>query len=376
MNNGLYVHIPFCRAKCDYCSFYSVPLGEDLRNSGLMKSYVAALINEIESRSDGVPVDTIFIGGGSPSYLEPDDIRMIFTSLRKSYPILPDAEITVEINPSDLNDEMISALISCGVNRFSLGVQTVNRELYGAIGRKGGFCDKALLDRYFAIPGVQHCVDIIGGLPLQTAAMLLDELETITAYSPDHISLYMLTLEDGSPLSRRFIPDDAFDNAQKEDLASGIHFLRSRGYEHYEISNFALPGRRSRHNMKYWTFQPYYGFGAGAHSFTGGQRFSNKPDIFTYMSGSLPVYDRNGSNLRMAEYIMTSLRLSEGFSTDGFAEFFGEMMPDSVWESAIKLSREGSVIMTEEGRGYRIAVSEKSFFFTDTVIFSMVESLL
>jgi oxygen-independent coproporphyrinogen-3 oxidase len=378
VSTGVYIHIPFCRAKCDYCGFYSVPLPANLEKTALVDGYVRSLCSEIEARSGLVSgqVDTIFFGGGSPSYLDADQFSSVFETVKRSFSIADDAEITVEINPSDLERDIIPMLCSSGVNRLSMGVQTLDRDLYAAIGRKGGFCDDRTLERYFSIPGVQHCADIIGGLPAQTPQMLLRDLEQICSYKPDHLSLYLLTLEDGSPLSRRLVPDERFDLAQKESLDAGIRFLVARGYEHYEVSNFALPLRRSRHNMKYWTFQPYIGFGAGAHSFIGGERAANKADVFAYMSGADSETDRNTPALRMAEYIMTSLRLSEGFSTDQFKMLFGEGLPDAVWEAVFRLSKEGRVNLCAEGDSYRISICDESFFFSDSVIFSMVEPLL
>lgn len=375
---GIYIHIPFCRAKCDYCGFYSLPEDGTLRN-GLVPRYVAALVGEIERRNGpaGDGVDTVFFGGGSPSYLEPDQLAPVFDALRRSFTIDADAEITVEINPSDLGRGIIPFLADSGVNRFSMGVQTLNPELYARIGRKGGFCTAELLDRYFSIPGVQHCVDIIGGLPGQTPEMLRDELDAILGYRPDHVSLYMLTLEEGSLLERRFRPDEGFDHAQREALAEGISVLKSRGYEHYEVSNFALPGRRSRHNMKYWNFEPYIGFGAGAHSFIGGERTANPSDVAAYIGGAPAVRDEKDSpGTRMAEFLMTSLRLREGFSTARFEQLFDQALPSDVEKRVHELSQKGSVLVRREGDFLRIAVSDGSFFFSDSVIFTMVEPLL
>lgn len=378
IKNGIYIHIPFCRAKCDYCAFYSVPLAGELEKKGLMAAYSSALIREIESRAPSVrgASDTVFFGGGSPGYLEPAELESVFGALRRSFSIDSDAEITIELNPSDLGGDVPGLLPSLGVNRCTLGVQTLDRTLYEAIGRKGGFCDRALLDSYFSLPGVQHCIDIIGGLPGQTPGMLCRDLETVLSYRPEHVSLYLLTLEENTPLPRRIVADEEFDRIQKETLSAGISFLEQGGYGHYEISNFALPGRRSRHNMKYWTFQPYIGFGAGAHSFIGGERQSNPADIFSYLSGAQPEKDRSGVPLRMAEFIMTSLRLGEGFTTDAFRSFFGCALPDGVMEAALKLSRSGDIVLEDFGGGFRVFISPSAFFFSDSVIFSMVESLL
>ena len=375
---GIYFHIPFCRSKCDYCGFYSVP-AEGGDGKALVRRYIPVLLDEIERRKGEVSgsVDTVFFGGGSPSFLDPADLTPVFDALRSSFVIDADAEITVEINPSDLRRDIIPFLSDSGVNRFSMGVQTLDRELYARIGRKGGFCTPELLDRYFSIPGVQHCVDIIGGLPGQTPAMLRSELETILPYRPEHISLYMLTLEEGSPLERRFRPDDGFDHEQKAVIAEGIGVLDSRGYEHYEVSNFALPGRRSRHNMKYWTFEPYLGIGAGAHSFICGERTSNPADVEAYVGGAPAVKDeRNSRETRMAEFLMTSLRLREGFSTARFEELFGGPLPAAVGVRVKELSAKGSVLVSREGDFLRIAVSDEGFFFSDSVIYSMVEPLL
>ena len=358
--------------------FYSIPLRGERERKELMASYTSSLIREISERSlmiDG-ETDTIFFGGGSPGYLGAAEIASIFSALRQSFVIDGDAEITVELNPSDLASDIPGLLPSFGVNRFTLGVQTLDRGLYETIGRKGGFCDRALLDSYFSLSGVQHCADIIGGLPGQTPEMLCRDLETICSYRPDHVSLYLLTLEENTPLPRRIVADDTFDLMQKETFSAGCAFLEQAGYEHYETSNFALPGHRSRHNMKYWTFQPYIGFGAGAHSFVGGERQSNRADIFAYMAGAQPENDRSGVNVRMAEFIMTSLRLSEGFTTDSFRAFFGCDLPDKVWAAALKLSHRGDIVLNDSGACVTISISRSAFFFSDSVIFSMIESLL
>ncbi len=373
MSCGIYIHIPFCRNKCDYCSFYSIPI----QNSDIVELYVYKLLQEIDYISGihgRVDADTIYFGGGTPSILNPGQIAMILERIYRRFTIGSDPEITIEMNPDDLLPEKLHGFTSAGVNRITLGVQSLNTGMRTAIGRRGKYVSKEELDLFFSNGGYTRCIDIMAGLPEQNESQLVDDLVTLTSYKPEHISLYLLSVDDDTPLGARFHPDEAFDNLQADLWGKAMDFLSERGYIHYEISNYALPGFESRHNSKYWDFTPFFGLGSGAHSFAQGKRYSNRLQVADYIKSSefLYEYDALTPNSTIVEFFMTTLRRMKGFSIEEFHLITGVPFPESVVSNLNSLIQEGMIEITNG----RYHLSRKGLYYTDSIIYRLTEQFL
>ena len=322
---GLYIHIPFCKSKCIYCDFYSLPRAEDR-----MDRYVSALcrqLAEIAQRTTAHTVDSVYLGGGTPSYLGEKRLRRILKTVKKHYHLSRDAEITLEANPDSAGDwRALRSLRRAGMNRLSLGVQSADDGMLRALGRPHTFAqaeEAAAAARRARIRNLS--LDLIYGLPGQDLAGWKDTLERAAALEPEHLSCYGLKVEEGTPLwdmqEKMDLPDD---DAQADMYLWTVERLGALGYEQYEISNFARPGRASRHNMKYWTLCEYAGFGPGAHSDLGDVRYAYLRSLDTYCAGVeagvsvLESSEHIPSRERDIEYVMLGLRLTQGISRQEF----------------------------------------------------------
>mgnify|MGYP001150757629 FL=1 len=322
---GLYIHIPFCKSKCIYCDFYSLPRAEDR-----MDRYVSALcrqLAEIAQRTTAHTVDSVYLGGGTPSYLGEKRLRRILKTVKKHYHLSRDAEITLEANPDSAGDwRALRSLRRAGMNRLSLGVQSADDGLLRTLGRPHTFAqaeEAAAAARRARIRNLS--LDLIYGLPGQDLAGWKDTLERAAALEPEHLSCYGLKVEEGTPLwdmqEKMDLPDD---DAQADMYLWTVERLGALGYEQYEISNFARPGRASRHNMKYWTLCEYAGFGPGAHSDLGDVRYAYLRSLDTYCAGVeagvsvLESSEHIPSRERDIEYVMLGLRLTQGISRQEF----------------------------------------------------------
>ena len=322
---GLYIHIPFCKSKCIYCDFYSLPRAEDR-----MDRYVSALcrqLAEIAQRTTAHTVDSVYLGGGTPSYLGEKRLRRILKTVKKHYHLSRDAEITLEANPDSAGDwRALRSLRRAGMNRLSLGVQSADDGLLRTLGRPHTFAqaeEAAAAARRARIRNLS--LDLIYGLPGQDLSGWKDTLERAAALEPEHLSCYGLKVEEGTPLwdmqEKMDLPDD---DAQADMYLWTVERLGALGYEQYEISNFARPGRASRHNMKYWTLCEYAGFGPGAHSDLGDVRYAYLRSLDTYCAGVeagvsvLESSEHIPSRERDIEYVMLGLRLSQGISRQEF----------------------------------------------------------
>ena len=282
---GLYVHIPYCVRKCNYCDFCSLPTG----NSGVPDEYVSRLCDEIESYSDKVrvPLDTVYFGGGTPSLLSEIQMAQIFATIRDTFEISENAEITFECNPGTLMRDKAEAFKVLGFNRVSLGLQSIHEKEMKKLGRIHTY--EQFLSCYHALRDVGFdniSVDLMYGIPYQTKETFIDSVSTLVALSPEHISAYGLILEEGTPFfDEDDLPiPDVDDECDMYDAVRAI--LAEAGYEHYEISNYARQGRRSRHNSLYWHLGEYIGVGAAAHSFFGGKRYFNTDSVEEYINGA------------------------------------------------------------------------------------------
>ena len=313
---GLYIHIPFCKAKCIYCDFYSLPRAE-----GQMDAYVSALTAQLATwreHTADCTVDTVYFGGGTPSYLGPDRLCRLLDAVFQSYRVAPGAEITLETNPDSAQDiSALRQLHNAGFDRLSLGMQSADDAELRRIGRVHTHAQTVRAVENARAAGFDNLsLDLIYGLPGQTMTRWQANLDAALALAPEHLSCYGLKVEEGTPLFARrerfTLPDD---DAQADMYLSAVGLLARRGYEQYEISNFCRPGRASRHNSRYWTLAEYLGFGPGAHSDFGGERFALAHDLAVYSECSAP-----SARERETERVMLALRTTRGVAADTLPE--------------------------------------------------------
>ncbi|HEV2616899.1 MAG TPA: radical SAM family heme chaperone HemW [Candidatus Acidoferrales bacterium] len=284
---GIYVQVPFCQTKCTYCNFHT-----GVVSPGLYRPYVEAVCREITQSRElrSVPVDTVYLGGGTPSLLEPAALALITNAIRRNYACHWD-EVTLEADPETITAEKAAAWLDAGINRISMGVQSFNDEELRAAGRMHRREDVYRATEFLRASGFQNIsMDLIAGLPHQTRATWESSVDALLALRPEHISIYLLEVDDGSRLGKEIIAGGnkygaasvPSDDAMADFYESACARLAAAGFEHYEISNWARPGRASKHNLKYWRRKPYIGFGAGAHSFNGHRRWANVHDPAAY----------------------------------------------------------------------------------------------
>ena len=325
---SIYIHIPFCVRKCAYCDFYSET------QLGLIPDYIKALEKEMTQRAvPDAPVDTVYMGGGTPSLLDIKQVELILGMIRDRVCVSPDAEITMEINPGTVDSGYLAGLTGAGVNRLSIGVQSFNDSKLVFLNRIHNADEAIRTIEYAGKAGFENIsIDLIYGVPGETRASWIKDLKKALETGVSHISAYMLTLEAGTPLAEqmkqgRFIPFDSDMMSLFFKMTS--RYLNQAGFEQYEISNFSKKRRyRSRHNSKYWALIPYMGFGAAAHSYDGTARSWNHKSIEKYMaglsSGLTGVEDQETLTLeqKLTEFIMLRLRTLEGIDLKEFQERF------------------------------------------------------
>ena len=320
---GLYIHIPFCLRKCAYCGFYSIT------DRSLIPAFRSALRREMALyRWWTVSFDTLYIGGGTPSILPEGDLEGLIADIRTAFTIATDAEITVEANPADITESLLASLRRSGVNRLNIGIQSFNDGILAFLGRRHNQkqAEEAIAAARRA--GIENIgIDLIYGVPGQSMDVWLSTLRAAVALTPDHLSCYQLTLEEGTPLAERcsrgevVLPEDA---VQADFFCNTSKFLEENSYLHYEVSNFARPGRESRHNGKYWNHTHYLGLGPAAHSFDGRRRWWNHRSVKTYRenlaAGKTPVIDSElltDEQLRL-EALFLGFRTRKGVDLEGY----------------------------------------------------------
>ena len=322
---GIYIHVPFCRSKCEYCDFYSVTTKED----GLMDAYLEAIcahIKESGTLAPGYKVDTIYFGGGTPSFFGADGMATILTTVRKSFDVTEDAEITFEANPDSVSDKLLRRLRGEGFNRVSLGIQCDDDEVLKKIGRPHNYAQAVAAVQRIRKAGFKNLsLDLIYGLPGQTRHGWRETLQHVLMLSPDHISCYGLKVEEGTPLYEYKdycnLPDD---DTQADMYLDAVEILRNRGYRQYEISNFCRKGQYSRHNLKYWRGGEYLGFGPSASSDFAGKRFTIVRSLPKYIEGIrtggqvLEEIQEVPQRERAGEYLMLRLRTSYGINREEY----------------------------------------------------------
>ena len=353
---GIYVHVPFCRSKCQYCDFYSLTCKDDKSIETYIRA-ICAHIKESGPLTPGYKVDTIYFGGGTPSFLGADALATILTTIRRVFDVDPNAEITLEANPDSLSDQLLRRVRAEGFNRISLGVQTDNDDLLKKLGRPHDYAQVVSAVQRVRKAGFKNLsLDLMYGLPGQTLLNWKDTLERVITLNPDHISCYALKVEENTPLyACKDILNIADDDTQAEMYLAGVEILRSHGFRQYEISNFARKGLYSRHNMKYWTGGEYLGFGPAASSDFGGRRFTIIRDLQGYVNGIktggaiLDEVDEVPLRERAGEYLMLRLRTISGINRYEYEHKF--LLPFDDIEAALERSRTmGYAMRSEEGR--------------------------
>ncbi len=369
MSMGIYIHIPFCASKCAYCDFYSLPAVSDAQR----ECYVHALIKQINS-SKGETVDSVFLGGGTPTMLKTEQLLRIISAIKSNFKLTPGCEFTVEANPATFDADKLTALRAAGVNRISLGIQSAQSNELSLIGRIHTFeqAQEAFnLTRSCGFDNIS--VDLMYGLPSQTKQSFLDTVKKITALSPEHISVYGLQLEENTPLCKNrksysFPSEDESISMYSE----AISLLKEHGYERYEISNFSKAGKECAHNLRYWSGGEYLGFGAGAYSYFDNKRFHIKSDINAFCTcedfSSLTVIDEEITEKdKTTEFIMLSLRLVRGFSEKELfkrthnASFYINRMEKFIQNSLMK-REQGRIFFTEQGFNVSNAILSEILF--------------
>ncbi|MBR4903782.1 MAG: radical SAM family heme chaperone HemW [Selenomonadaceae bacterium] len=350
----IYIHIPFCKKKCNYCAFNSKIGDEDEKNL-----YVDALIEEINLRGDDSFTDTIYMGGGTPTTLTLDQLDKIMLAVEENFTVDKRAEITIEANPATVNGNYLRGLQSLGFNRISLGVQTFDDELLKILGRihdsRAAVMTIELAKRFFN----NVSIDLMYGLPNQTLNNLNRDLNFIKALDVRHVSIYGLEIEAGTPFFELYNKNQL--NLPEENLCADMYdlitaTLPTLGYRRYEISNFAKENFESRHNVGYWTGKSYFGFGAGAHSFDGKLRTSNVCDVATYIKGNVPAIEEVVTRqAAMEEFCFLGLRMVEGISAQIFENKFGVKISDVFGEAINKNCRLGLLKVEDD----KISLTER-----------------
>ena len=383
----LYIHIPFCLKKCAYCDFLSAPAGEKER-----EEYVQILCEEIRTNAGKVEeyqVSSIFFGGGTPSLLTGDQFRMILDTVRDQYHISADAEISMEMNPGTVTDEKLKAYKDAGVNRLSIGLQSVHDEELRMLGRIHTYEEFLEAYRSARMCGFDNInIDLISAIPGQTAESWTETLRTVAALEPEHISAYSLIIEPGTLFYDRYgedagreeraesgcekrkganLPWPALptEEEEREMYHQTEQILVGAGYQRYEISNYAKPGYRCRHNCGYWRRVPYLGFGVGAATFFEGERYSNPEKMTEYRDNFEEKFSGEKLSLEdeMEEFMFLGLRMTEGISKTEFEEAFGTGI-EAVYGKPIRKLKGMHLIEEHEDR---IALTEQGIDVSNTV---------
>ena len=360
MNRGLYIHFPFCEKKCFYCDFYS------LADMSLKEDYINALVREIK-KYEKENIDTVFFGGGTPSLFSPLQLEKVMTAIFDTFNIDENAEITLEGNPMSASEaHKLSYFKSLGVNRLSLGVQSFSDTELKALGR-GHTREDALFSIKKAMEaGFDNIsIDLMLGIPYQDEKSLKESLSLALPLS--HISLYALSIEENTVFGRKekkgedlHLPEN-----DRELYLSSCQILEENGFEHYEISNFAKEGKRSRHNMKYWKAEEYIGIGASAHSYYKGERFSCPSSIKAFIEKAQKEDSyANTKKDRLEEFVMLSLRLSDGLDLNKL-----ETKPDI---SLIKELEKNNLLKLKDNK---ISLTNEGFYVSNSIIVKIMESL-
>lgn len=372
---GIYIHIPFCKTRCIYCDFYSTTRSE------LKERYIHALCRELEIRRQylqGEPIETIYFGGGTPSQLSGEDFQQVFDTIEKTYGMKQVQEITLEANPDDLTPQYVQMLANLPFNRISMGLQTFDEATLRLLNRRHTAAQ--------AITAIERCreagfrnisIDLIYGLPGETAERWEHDLTQAIALNPEHISAYHLIYEEGTPIYKMLQQHHVSEVDEESSVyffSSLIDRLTTAGYEHYEISNFCRPGYHSRHNTSYWQGIPYLGCGPSAHSFNRREREWNIASLNKYLNGiesGERAYETEilDTTTRYNECIITSIRTSQGLSLTKLKEEFGTELWQYCLNMAAPSIKNG---MLEEKEG-NLRLTRKGIFISDSIMSDLLK---
>lgn len=360
---GLYLHIPFCISKCRYCDFYSIP--EAARP--VPDKYVDALcehMHEYALQARDYAVTTVYIGGGTPSLLTPDQMKKVIKKLKSSFHLSTKCEISMEMNPKTADYTKLRAFRKLGINRLSIGIQSFDDADLSICGRAHNAADAVSVFTAARKAKFENIsFDLMYGIPGQTLQTVVNNINTAIHLEPEHISLYGLKVEEGTPFwfdrHELAFPDE---ETERSMYFTAVGLLEKAGYHQYEISNFARRGYSCRHNLKYWNCDEYLGFGPAAHSYFGGKRFSLKKDLNLYMdsfdpetSVDTPLVDEYIDipyPSRVAEYVMLRFRLTAGISLEAFRKKFGRDFEEMYLEKLAPYLKSGHVIRTPKGYAF------------------------
>ena len=352
---GIYVHIPFCRHKCSYCDFVSFPDKIDYA-----ESYMACLYKELKMRGEELKdyeFDTVYFGGGTPSYIPPKLILGAMKQIRNCFRLKKDAEITLELNPGTIGENKVETYLRAGINRFSIGLQTAIDEQLADLNRIHNARDYVYATKL--LKGQNFSTDVMLGLKNQTKEDVRKTIELAVLCGSKHISMYALTVEDGTPIYTDYLNGELPDSDEVSELYDyGRALLKEKGFERYEISNFAIPGYESKHNLNYWKRGEYIGVGISASSFMRGKRFTNTFDLDEYMkciiSGFYPAVtsEEVGEADAKFEFIMLALRTAKGVSLSECKEKFktsiGDDFPVALKKTLQYLELDGDYIRIKD----------------------------
>ena len=375
---GLYIHVPFCRSKCQYCDFYSLGGGMNHESMDLYLQAVLAHIKETAQRVVGYTVDTVYFGGGTPSFFGAQNLIRILTEIDRRFHLEPNAEITFEANPDSVTGQSLAKLRKAGFNRISIGVQCDEDAKLKALGRPHTYKQAQMAVAQARRAGFDNVsVDLMFGLPNQNREQWMATLRNVMELKPDHISCYGLKVEPNTPLweykEGANLPDD---DMQADMYFYAVETLESFGFHQYEISNFALPGKECLHNLKYWTGQPYIGFGPAAASDFGGKRFTAEANLDRYITGvmeqttilseceTLPQRERAG------EYLMLRLRTAHGIEENEYVHTY--LLPFAPLEEL--LHKFAQMDLAEQQENGRWRLTPKGFMVSNSIILELLEA--
>ncbi|MDD3364655.1 MAG: radical SAM family heme chaperone HemW [Syntrophomonas sp.] len=369
---GIYIHIPFCLHKCEYCDFYSLPITDPV----ILENYTRSVISELQRRALSLssPFASIYLGGGTPSLLLPQQVERIVDSVFANYQPCSDLEISMEVNPATVNLQDLKGLRAAGINRLSVGVQSFADIELKTLGRMhGGYEAQATLRDVVKAGFNNFNIDLIYGLPGQTLSGWQENLSLAMKFNPQHISAYLLQLDESTPMARKVKSGTINlldDELESELYYTTLNFLAEQGYCHYEISNFARPGYECRHNLLYWQAREYLGIGCGAVSFMNRQRIINQANLNHYIEDMLAdraphieILETMTPRQLAADAIILGLRLTGGIKREEFWERFGiDIMEE--YRDVIKTCQVQGLLEIENDRIYLV---KRAYFLSNQV---------
>ena len=365
---GIYIHIPFCKKACHYCNFHFSTQTE------YIQEFTHALVAEIKLQKNYLtaPIETMYFGGGTPSLLKKAELEMIIEALKANFNLVPHFEFTIEANPDDINPVIAADWLALGVNRLSIGIQSFQAASLAWMNRAHSVEQSHAAIKIVQAAGFKDIsADLIYGTPYLSDEDLMADIVTLIQYKVNHISCYALTVEEKTALHSMITKkqiEDIDTTKQARQFEIMVEALTAAGFEHYEISNFAMPGARSKHNSNYWNQVPYLGLGPAAHSFNGDQRqwnIANNSLYFQSIKNKLVPFELENLSLtqKFNEYMMISLRKSEGFSTHYIKDVFGEKYEAYVMSTSPKYIALGQLKPTEKG----YTLTKEAKFFADGI---------